>query len=149
MIGELIRQRDALVAQQIQLRDDALSQVRSELDRLQETISNLNNQIIITIDKHVAAQRRDKPTGAISFEDGGFKITQTVPKKVEWDQTRLAEVHAKIKAAGDDPSQYINLKYSVAERKYDAWPDAIKAQFLPARTLNTGKPTVKIKALED
>ena len=48
-----------------------------------------------------------------------------------------------IRAAGDDPAQYVDIAFKVPERKYAAWPDAIRAGFEPARTVRPG--TLKIE----
>jgi hypothetical protein len=64
-----------------------------------------------------------------------------LPKKVEWDQARLGAMVARIRAAGDDPTEYVETSYRVPERKYGAWPAAIRDGFEAARTVKPGKPT--------
>jgi len=87
---------------------------------------------------------RGKDTGAVRFDDGDFTVVADLPKRVDWDQEQLAEMVERIRAAGDDPSQYVDVTYKVPERKYTAWPEAIRAGFEPARTVRTGARKVEI-----
>jgi hypothetical protein len=38
----------------------------------------------------------------------------------------LAAVVHQISAAGDNPSEYVDVTYKVAERKFTAWPEHIR-----------------------
>ena len=88
-------------------------------------------------------QAAGKDTGTIRFDDGDFTIVADLPKRVDWDQDQLAAMVARIRAAKDDPAQYVDIAFKVPERKYAAWPDAIRTGFEPARTVRTG--TLKIE----
>ena len=89
-----------------------------------------------------AEQRKD--TGSVRFADGDVSIVADLPKRVEWDQDRLAAVVDRIRAAGDDPAEYVEVTYKVPERTYTAWPEHIRTAFTAARTVRTGKPTFKL-----
>jgi len=89
-------------------------------------------------------QAAGKYTGTVRFDDGDFTVTADLPKRVEWDQSQLATMVERIRAAGDDPAQYVDIAFKVPERKYAAWPDAIRAGFEPARTVKTGTLKVEI-----
>jgi hypothetical protein len=82
-----------------------------------------------------------KDAGTIRFEDGPVMVTADLPKKVDWDQAVLAGLIDRIRAAGDDPSDYVEVSYKVPERKFTAWPAPIRENFVQARTVRTGKPT--------
>ena len=88
-------------------------------------------------------QAAGKDTGTIRFDEGDFTVVADLPKRVDWDQDRLAAMVERIRAAGDDPAQYVDIAFKVPERKYAAWPDAIRAGFEPARTVRPG--TLKIE----
>jgi len=94
-------------------------------------------------------QRATKDTGIVRFVDGDFTVVADLPKRIDWDQDRLAEMVTRIREAGDDPAEYVDLSYKVAERKYAAWPDAIRAGFEPARTVRTGTLKIEIRTLGD
>jgi hypothetical protein len=89
-----------------------------------------------------AEQRKD--TGAVRFTDGEVTVVADLPKRVEWDQARLAAVVERICGAGDNPAEYVEVTYKVAERAYTAWPAHIRDAFTPARTVRTGKPSFKL-----
>lgn len=84
-------------------------------------------------------------TGTHHRADGDFEITITVPKRVEYDQTKLAGAIETIKGWGEDPADYVETSVKVAESKYKAWPPAIRNLFEPARTVKPGKPSFKLQ----
>jgi hypothetical protein len=92
-----------------------------------------------------ARQAHGKDTGTVRFPEGDFIIVADLSKRVDWDQDRLAAVVERIRSAGDDPAEYVDIAFKVPERKYAAWPDAIRTSFEPARTVRTG--TLKIQIL--
>ncbi|MCA3561853.1 MAG: hypothetical protein IOC82_12575 [Aestuariivirga sp.] len=85
-----------------------------------------------------------KDTGTVRFSEGSVTVVADLPKKTEWDQAKLAALVETIRASGEDPSQYVEISLSVSERAYGAWPDAIRRNFEPARTLRTGKPAFRL-----
>jgi len=46
-----------------------------------------------------------KDSGIVHFDDGRVSISADLPKKVEWDQARLADITRRIAENGDDPAQ--------------------------------------------
>jgi hypothetical protein len=85
-----------------------------------------------------------KPPGTASFPRVRHKKLvmallklNALPKKVDWDQTRLAALSEQIRAGGEDPGQYVEVSFKVSERAYTAWPDRIRTAFEPARTVRT------------
>lgn len=95
-----------------------------------------------------AYQAAGKDTGTVRVPEGAFEIVADKTKKVEWDQSALAIARLKIVEAGDDPSEYVDVSYSVSERKYTAWPEHIRKVFEKARTLKPGPLTIKLQAKE-
>jgi hypothetical protein len=89
-------------------------------------------------------QAAGKDTGTTRFDDGDFTIVADLPKRVDWDQDKLAAMVARIRDAGDDPAQYVDIAIKVPERKYAAWPDNIREQFEPARTVRSGALKVEL-----
>jgi hypothetical protein len=100
-------------------------------------------------DRAAAARRADaRDTGTVRLMDGEVTVIADLPKKVEWDQARLGEMVARIRAAGDDPAEYVEMTFRVSERKYSAWPAAIREGFEAARTVKPGKPTFRLQLAE-
>lgn len=81
-----------------------------------------------------------KDTGTVSFTDSTIQVSVYLPKKVEWDQARLAGIVERIRAAGADPAEFVEVAYRISETKYGAWSTSMRASFDAARTLKTGKP---------
>lgn len=92
-----------------------------------------------------AAEAREDDYGTARVTDGEYEAISNVPKKVDWDQKKLAAVVERIRAAKDKPEDYVKIEYSIEEKKWNAWPDAIKAQFLEARAVKAGKETIKLE----
>lgn len=91
-------------------------------------------------DRANAARNTDgKDTGTIRFTDGAMTVVAELPKRVDWEQAKLASLVERIKADGDDPTEYVDISFDVAERKYSAWPAHIRMAFEGARTVRTGK----------
>ncbi|MBX6324280.1 MAG: hypothetical protein IRY94_20900, partial [Rhodospirillaceae bacterium] len=103
------------------------------------------------LDRRYGARLRQKQaelrrtTGIIRLEDNGFEVIIDLPKRVRWDQARLASIVEKIRASGEDPTDYVRIEYRVPERAYSAWPASIRSVFQPARTVESGKPTYRIE----
>ena len=93
-----------------------------------------------------ARRRAAKDTGTVRFDDGDITVVADLPKRVEWDQARLAAMVERIRAAGDDPAEYVEISFKVAERNYAAWPAAIRQGFEPARTVRPGQLTIQLLA---
>ncbi|HXF88167.1 MAG TPA: hypothetical protein VNK48_07440 [Xanthobacteraceae bacterium] len=89
-----------------------------------------------------AAQGKD--TGTVRFDDGPVTVIAHLPKRVEWDQDRLAELVERIRASGERVTDYVSIEIKVSERAFTAWPEAIRQAFAPARTVRTGKPTFRL-----
>ena len=90
-----------------------------------------------------------KDTGIVHFDEGRIHVSADLPKKTEWNQTLLTDMARRIATAGEDPSQYIDVSYRISETKYLAWPDHLRNQFQPARTVKTGKATYRLSPIQE
>ena len=88
---------------------------------------------------HAVRNADGKDTGTIRFADGAVTVVAELPKRVDWDQAKLASLVERIKGDGEDPTEYVDISFDVAERKYSAWPAHIRMAFEGARTVRTGK----------
>ena len=128
---------------------DLLASMQREIDsaakQMKAVTARFNTALEVRFATRAAEVRSasGKDTGTVRFDEGDFTIVADLPKRVDWDQDRLAAMVARINDAGDDPAEYVDLAYKVPERKYAAWPDAIRAGFEPARTVRPG--TLKIE----
>ena len=81
-----------------------------------------------------------KDTGTTHIQDAGFDITVEIGKDVKWEPKGLTELVAKIEATGSDPREYVEIKYSVSEAKFKAWPQTLRAPFEALRTVTPKAP---------
>jgi hypothetical protein len=111
----------------------------------------IDGAIALRFGDQAQALRREagKDTGTVRFEQDGVTVVADLPKRVDWDQALIAAVVERIRAGGDDPSQYVDIAIKVPERKYTAWPESIRTAFAPARTVKTGKPSFVLALKED
>lgn len=93
----------------------------------------------------LARAAQGKTSGSVRIEDAGVVVIADLPKKVTWDQDRLAAMAARIAGAGDDPSDYLEIAYRVPERRFGAWPEALREGFAAARTETSGKPVFRLE----
>lgn len=137
------------------LASDSLFQVKNDAADLLAIAKALVEHIDRTLDlKYVdrAHQLRldaNKDTGIVHFDDGNVRVTADLPKKVEWDQKQLAELVARIAAAGDNPAEFVETTYRVSETKYQAWQESLRSQFTPARTVKVGKASYRLALLSE
>lgn len=87
---------------------------------------------------------KDEPFGDISIIVGNRKVKVNIPKKVTWEQKKLAEKRKSIVESGDNPDVYIDTEYSISETAYKKWPDEVRDFFQDARTVTPGNPSLKI-----
>lgn len=136
------------------LSPDLLAAMQSEIEAAIKQMKTVAARFSAALDlrygPRAAEARRafGKDTGTVRLVDGEYTVVVDLPKRVDWDQDRLAAVVERIRAAGDDPTQYVDIAIKVPERKYTAWPDAIRANFEPARTVGHGKASFTL-ALAD
>ena len=124
-----------------------------QLVQMQEAADNAAKQAATALAVlHGAFQRRYavgiNDTGTSHRTDGGYAITVTIPKRVEWDQEKLVAAVGKLRGMGENPDEYVETKLTVQERKYTAWPNALRDLFEPARTVKAGKPSFAFAAAE-
>ncbi len=90
-----------------------------------------------------------KDTGTVRFQDGAVEVVAELPKRVEWDQGRLAALAEQIRTGGEDPTEYLEVSFKVSERAYAAWPERIRQAFEPARIVRTGRPSYRLTILSE
>jgi hypothetical protein len=126
--------------------------IKPQLDPLQVDLQVVKEQINSKASEEAikAFQAAKKDTGTLDFISEGVKIKAVVDKKVEWDQKELSDIWGRILSTGDKPEEYITRKetYTVPEKHFTAWPEQIKAVFLPARTLTPKPPRFEFIVLD-
>jgi len=139
-LGDIIALSGETLALLQEEADEALRRAKTAKDWLDGALERKYGAVAAEL-----RRREGKDTGTVRFDDGGVTVVADLPKKVEWDQEQLAATVERIRASGDDPTEYVDLAFKVPERKYGAWPIHIRAAFEAARTVKTGKPTFTLK----
>lgn len=137
------------------LQSDALFQLKNDAADLLSVARAIVEHIDRALDlkyadrAHTLRLAAGKDTGVVHFDDGRVRVTADLPKRIEWDQQRLAEVVRRITNGGEDPAEYVEISYRVSETKFNAWPESLKSAFAPARTLKTGKPGFRLALMKE
>lgn len=103
----------------------------------------IKEEVIRRYNERLAAELRgkDEPFGTIKLD--GIKFT--VPKKVDWDQSALANLYTEI---GDTAHEYMDVSYKVKEAAFKNWPSSIQDAFIPARTVRPGTINIEFTTEE-
>lgn len=134
---------------------ESLFQLKNDAADLQAlakaVVDHLDRALDLKYSKQAHALRlaAGKDTGVVHFDDGHVQVTADLPKKVDWDQKKLADLVRRMTANGDNPAEYVEISYRVSETKFNAWPETLKSAFAPARTLKTGKPGFRLALLQE
>ena len=91
---------------------------------------------------------KGQDTGTTHVLEGDFDITVEIGKDVKWEPKGFAELVAKIEATGGDPREYVEIKYSVSEAKFKAWPQTLRAPFEALRTVTPKAPKFVLRRLD-
>jgi hypothetical protein len=127
-----------------------LNSVTAEKEKFAKREKDIKAAIITMYEKDFAEllSVKEEPFGVVNVVDGKFKLSATYPKKVTWDQTKLADLYEQIKKGNENPLDYMKVEYDVPETKYKAWPEVIKSEFVTARTVERGNPTLKWEVVD-
>lgn len=132
MLKELLKQR---------------AELEEQMKAIQESIQAIN----IDIEHAIAAQVEDirrlqgKEFGAVNLLCDGIKVTETIPKKVEWDQEKMLNLYDAIALAGDNPRSYMKVKLEVGEKQYESFVPEVQLLFSDCRTVKPGKAQLRFE----
>ena len=133
---------------------ELLAALQGELDHASRQLKAATARFSTALDVRYATRAAEarracgKDTGTVRLADGDYTIVADLPKRVDWDQEKLAQIAVNIAESGEDPAEFIDTKLSVSERKYGALPEAWRKGFEPARTMKTGTLKVTLEPNE-
>lgn len=139
-VGELAGLSAEVLALLQEEAESAIRNAKAAKERLDAALTRKYDEVTAE-----ARREQGKDTGEVRFVDGCATVVADVPKRVDWDQARLAALVERIRTGGDDPADYIEAAFKVSERKFAAWPANIRSRFEAARTVRTGKPCFTLK----
>lgn len=111
----------------------------------------LNKKYSDSIDE--AYKAKNDSYGKATFNDkelNCYVISVETPKSVAWNDDILKDVENVLQNDWkESPEEYITYTRKVPEATYNAWPNAIKKLFTPARSVKAGKRKISIKFQEE
>ena len=133
---------------------ELLAALQGELDhagkQLKAATARFNTALEVRYATRAAEARRacGKDTGTVRLVDGDYTVVADLPKRIDWDQEKLAQIARSISESGDDPAEFLDPTLTVPERKYTALPEAWRKGFEPARTVKVGALKVTLEREE-
>lgn len=146
MLNALLQQKKEIEQQMADLQ----ATIEPGLAQLRDQITTINSQITAATSEKLAELRKlqAKEYGVVHLVLDGVKVSETVSKKVEWDQEKLTGIYDKIVAHGDNPRNYMKVELKVGEKEFEKFAAPIKSIFAEARTVKPGPPSVKYEEVE-
>jgi hypothetical protein len=125
---------------------DEVGELKADAKRLADL---LNDALHARFSEAAAALRRGdgKDTGRARLEVDEHELLADLPKRVEWDQQRLAAALATLQGWGEDPADYVTTEIRIPEARFTAWPPKLQALFAPARTVSVGRPAYSLRRI--
>lgn len=153
--GNTVFQLETLTAERLALVPvSAIDELIGLLDGIAARIKTAQAEVTKTLTTRYAEQAKSqlladgKDTGTTHIIDSEFDITVEVGKDVKYEPKGLADLVAKIEASGGDPREYIEIKYSVSEAKFKAWPQTLREPFERLRTVTPKAPKFTLRRVE-
>ena len=150
VLTEHIRHLD--VAAIASLTAPELACIMDDLAEQKAGLALIEDKVRAALDRKYGARARQrraeegKDTGIVRFEENGFIVIADLPKRVKWAQEKLKHAAEIIRSGwGDDPADYVKVKLEVSEAAFANWPRPVRELFIPARTVETGRPVYRIE----
>ena len=148
VVGQLsMAQLDALPITELSQLIQQVSDVRDTARHYEVALQSVLNHRFAEHANQLRTQA-GKSTGTVRFEVDGFVVIADLPKRPEYDQTKLKTAVETLRKWGENPDDYVGTEFKVSESRYSAWPPGIRQLFEPARTLKVGRPTYKLEQIK-
>ena len=139
--------------------DDIMTLPLSELDLIKQELEEAINDLDAYKDKLDDAlnmrfmrktqqllNKDGRDSGTVHFEEEEYEVTVNLPKKVVWDQEKLAAIIQDIPQTERD--KYIDTIYKIHEQHYLMYcPLHLRDKLDQAREVTTTKPKFKFKEI--
>ena len=132
---------------------DQLAALAEDIDEMKAEAKRLGDLMSLALhqrfgDAATTLRRTEgKDTGRVRITENGCEVIADLAKKVSWDQSRMTEALATLRAWGESPADYVTTEMSVPESRFTAWPPRIRALFEPARTVAAGRPSYTLRSI--
>ena len=128
-----------------------IDSLRPRLQPIDEEIDRIKAQILAKVQGPAMSKFSEerKDAGTVNLTLDGVAVKCVIDKSVKWDQPGLEHVAGRIREAGDNPLDFIEVTYGITENRFKNFPEAIQRVFLPYRAVKTGKPKYEYKIMEE
>ena len=143
------------VSQLVALPSGSLQEFDILINEMQTKIKEARERLNAALEQRYGEQGRatlvasGRDFGVAHLSDGALRVTYDLPKRVSWDQKRLAEIAERIVAAGERVQDFMEVDLSVSESRFNNWPPALKDQFQAARAVKPGKPAFRLAFVQE
>ena len=135
-----------------QLPVELLAALQCELGHASKTLKAATTKFSAALEVRYATRAAEarsscgKDTGTVRLVDGDYTVVADLPKRVDLEQAKMAQIAGNIADSGENPAEFIDTKLTVSERKYGALPEVWRKWFEPARTVKVG--TLKVSLMK-
>lgn len=146
---------DLSIAQLAALPQAELQHIDTQLNELIHWTKKARERLNAAIEGRYSEEAKSlrllagKDFGVVHLSDGPLRVTVDLPKRVSWDQAKLAAIARRIADSGERVEDYLDVEYSVSESRFNHWPPALKSEFEDARTVKPGKPSFRLALVGD
>ncbi len=124
--------------------------IEQEIAVLEAQLANVNTDIadLLAMQLETVRKAQGKEFGSVNVVSEGYRITETIPKRVKWNQEKMAEIFQTIKQHGDNPFDYMKVELGVPEKVYYKLDAGTRGVFDEARIIEKGRPSLEIEEVE-
>ena len=121
-----------------------LAEMQKEVETLIALADNvrkwLNGALMLKYNTQINEERTktNRPYGEISFSDNEYIVTEDRPLVLEWQKDKLKEYAKHIAANGGNPEDYMDIDYTISEKKYCSLSDEARKSLNTAGNIRPG-----------
>jgi len=133
---------------------ELLANLQAELAHAAKQLKSASTKFSTAMEMRYATRAAEarracgRDTGTVRIIDGDYTVVADLPKRVDWDQAKLAAMAERIAESDENPAEFIETKLTVSERKYTALPGSWRKGFETARTVRPGTLKITIEPNE-
>ena len=131
-----------------------LAEMQKEVETLIALADNvrkwLNGALMLKYNTQINEKRAktNRPYGEISFTDNEYIVTEDRQLVLEWQKDKLKEYAARIAANGGIPEDYMDIDYTISEKKYCSLSDEARKSLNAAGNIRPGCAVITLTKRE-
>ncbi len=131
-----------------------LAEMQKEVETLIALADNvrkwLNGALMLKYRDRLDAKRRElgRTFGEIRLQEDGLEITEDWPMVLEWQKDKLKEYAKRIAANGGNPEDYMDIDYTISEKKYCSLSDEARKSLNAAGNIRPGCAVITLTQRE-